>query len=129
MPPLKILTVDDDKHVTNLIRMNLEDRDTKVIEASTALDGIRIIREQGADVVLLDLRLPDFSGWGLLGLLRMTASLSHILVMVVSVEPPDSQLIGQFRPDDYIQKPFDTRELVARVKRLMTEKVSAQRSF
>ena len=115
-----VLVVDDDRATSRLIRRNLEDEGTQVVEAATGLDGIRIIlREARVDLILLDLRLPDFNGWAILSLLRLTESLRHIPVIVVSVEPPDTALIEKFRPDDYIQKPFDIRDLLARVRKVI----------
>lgn len=110
-----VLVVDDDQSISRLIRYNLEDKDTRVIEAATGLEGIRILREAPIDLIVLDLRLPDFSGWGILSLLRLTEPLRHIPVIIVSVEPPDRTLIEQLRPNAYLQKPFDMRELMARV--------------
>jgi DNA-binding response OmpR family regulator len=113
------LVVDDDRATCRLIRRNLEDEGTQVVEAATGLDGIRILREIRVDLILLDIRLPDFNGWAILSLLRLTESLRHIPVIVVSVEPPDTALIEKFRPDDYIQKPFDIRDLLARVRKVI----------
>jgi DNA-binding response OmpR family regulator len=121
-----VLVVDDDQEISRLIRRNLEDRDTRVVEAATGLDCIRILNETKIDLVLLDLSLPDFSGWGILSLLRLTNPLCHIPVIVVTVEPPDTTLIKQFRPDEYIQKPFDMSDLLGRVKRVMGLRDSSQ---
>ncbi len=114
-----VLVVDDDREITSLIRRNLEDKGTRVVEAATGLDCMRILREARVDLIVLDIRLPDFNGWAILSLLRLTESLRHIPVIVVSVEPPDTALIEQFRPDDYIQKPFDIRDLLARVRKVI----------
>ncbi len=114
-----ILLIDDDREITSLIRRNLEDKGTQVVEAATGLDCMRILCEARVDLIVLDIRLPDFSGWAILSLLRLTESLRHIPVIVVSVEPPDTALIEQFRPDDYIQKPFDIRDLLARVRKVI----------
>ena len=114
-----VLVVDDDTRVSKLIKHNLEDEDTQVVEAASGLDCIRIVHETRVDLILLDIRLPDFSGWGILSLLRLTEPLHRIPVIVVSVEPPSMALIEQFRPDDYIQKPFDIRDLLARVRRVI----------
>jgi DNA-binding response OmpR family regulator len=119
---LSVLVVDDDRAISKLIRYNLEDKGTQVVEAANGLDCIRILREARVDLILLDLRLPDFSGWGILSLLRLTEPLRHIPVIVVTVEPPDTDLIAQFRPEEYIQKPFDIRDLLARVRRVINSK-------
>ncbi len=123
---ISILVVDDDQAISKLLRQNLEGKGTRVVEAATGLDCIRILREARVDLILLDLRLPDFNGWGILSLLRLTEPLHRIPVIVVSVEPPDASLIEQFRPDDYIQKPFDIRDLLVRVKKVIGSRSASQ---
>ncbi len=120
------MVVDDDQAISKLIRHNLEDKDTQVIQATTGLECIRILHEARVDLILLDLRLPDFNGWGILSLLRLTEPLRHIPIIVVTVEPPNTALIEQFRPDDYIQKPFDMRDLLARVRKVIGSRSASQ---
>ena len=119
MGAVKVLTVEDDWAIGHLLRKNLETQDIQVVVAATGFEGIRILCQEGVDLVLLDLRLPDFNGWGILSLLRLTEATKNIPVIVVSVEPPDAAMISQFHPDAYIQKPFDVRDLVDRVNRLI----------
>jgi len=117
--PASVLVVEDDQEISRLLKRNLENENTRVVEVATGLDCIKTIQEARVDLVLLDLRLPDFNGWGILSLLRFTESLHHIPVIVVSVEPPNTDLIEQLKPNDYVQKPFDIRDLVRRVRRVM----------
>ncbi len=121
-----VLVVDDDRAISKLIRHNLEDKDTQVVEAATGLECIRILHEARVDLILLDIRLPDFNGWGILSLVRLTEPLRHIPVIVVSVEPPNTALIEQFRPNDYIQKPFDMRDLLVRVRKVIGSRSASQ---
>ncbi len=114
-----VLVVDDDRAIGRLIKRNLEDKDIQVVETATGLDCMRILHEARIDLILLDVKLPDFNGWGILSLLRLTEPLCHIPVIVVSVEPPDTALIEKLRPDDYIQKPFDMRDLLMRVRKVI----------
>jgi DNA-binding response OmpR family regulator len=114
-----VLVCDDDPEISRLLKRNLEDENTRVMEAATGLDCIRAVYEARVDLVLLDLKLPDFGGWGILSLLRLTESLRDMPVIVVSVEPPDAALMEQLKPDDYVQKPFDIRDVVKRVRRVM----------
>ncbi len=116
---LSVLVVDDDRALSALIRHNLEDAGAQIVEAATGLDCIRILREAKIDLILLDIMLPDLNGWGILSLLRLTEPLQRIPVIVVSVEPPDMALMEKLRPDDYIQKPFDVRDLLVRVRRVI----------
>jgi two-component system alkaline phosphatase synthesis response regulator PhoP len=116
---LSVLVVDDDRAISKVIKRNLEDEDTEVVEVATGFDCIRIVHEARVDLILLDLKLPDFNGWGILSLLRLTEPLRHIPVIVVSVEPPNTALMEQFQLDDYIQKPFDMRDLLVRVRKII----------
>jgi DNA-binding response OmpR family regulator len=123
---LSVLVVDDDRAISKLIRHNLEDEDIQVVEAASGLDCIRMLHEARVDLILLDLRLPDFNGWGILSLLRLTEPLRHLPVIVVTVEPPNMALIEQFSPDDYIQKPFDMRDLLVRVRKVIGSRSGSQ---
>ncbi len=121
-----VLIVDDDLALSKLIRHNLEVTGTQVVEAASGFDCIRILHQAKVELILLDLRLPDFNGWGILSLLRLTEPLCHIPVIVISVEPPNVALIEQFRPDDYIQKPFDIRDLMVRIKKVVDSMSASQ---
>ena len=85
-----------------------------------------MLHEARVDLIILDLRLPDFNGWGILSLLRLTEPLRHIPVIMVSVEPPNKGLIEKLKPDDYIQKPFDMRDLLMRVRRVIGSRSANQ---
>ena len=117
-----VLVVEDDQAISKLIRNNLEDRYTRVFEAATGLECIRILGQDKVDLILLDVGLPDFSGWGILSLLRLTATMRHIPIILVSAEPPDRALVERLQPDDYIQKPFDIRNLLARMKKVIASR-------
>jgi len=119
---LSVLVVDDNREISRLIKRNLESNNTRVIEAGSGFDGIRILHDCRVDLIILDLKLPDFNGWGILSLLRLTESLSDMPVVLISVEPPDTALIEQFKPDDYVQKPFDTHDLLLRVQKVISSK-------
>ncbi len=115
-----VLVIDDEQAISKLIRFNLEDESTQVIDAATGYDGIRILHEANIDLLLLDLGLPDIDGRTVLSKLRATDLLRNLPVVVISADPPDRRLIEQFRLDDYIQKPFDMRDFLARVKRIIS---------
>lgn len=112
-----VLIVDDDQAICNLIKRNLEKQGMHVLEAFNGFDCVRILHESLVDLIVLDVQLPDFSGWGILGLLRFTEPLRHIPVIIVSAADPPHQLVALLHPDDYIRKPFDVRELVLRISK------------
>jgi len=118
-----ILVVDDDKAISKLIKYNLEDKGTQVFEAATGFECMQVLHEANIDLVLLDIRLPDFNGWDILNLLRLTEPLQRIPVIVLSAEPPDMFLLNQFKPDDYIQKPFEMRDLISRIGNVIHQEV------
>lgn len=113
--PYSVLVVEDDQSIRRLLRRNLESTGARVREAATGLACIQAIQEESADLVLLDLRLPDRHGWDILGLIRSQPGPVRVPVIVVSVEDPDQGLLKKFQADGYIQKPFDMRDLLARV--------------
>ncbi len=117
-----IIVAEDDQTISRLIRYNLEKLGAQVSEAQTGLDCIRLLSQTKTDLLLLDVGLPDFSGWGILSLLRLTDSMSKVPVMIVSVNAPSSSLIERLGPDDYIQKPFDMRDLISRVSKLVSSR-------
>ena len=112
-----VLIVDDDQAITGLIRHNLEDTTVGIFEAAGGLECLNILLEKEIDLIILDLRLPDFSGWGILSLLRLTEQFRHMPVIVNSVEPPDANLIKLLKPAQYIQKPFDICTLLACIEK------------
>ncbi len=111
-----ILVVDDDPGISRLLRYNLEDRDTRVIAAVNGLEGIRLLTEEKIDLLILDIKLPDFSGWGVLSLLRISEVYRRLPVIMISVESAETELVTTYRPDGYLQKPFDVRQLLAMVE-------------
>jgi DNA-binding response OmpR family regulator len=120
----KVLVVDDDQRMVDLLTVNLEDDYTQVIQANTGQDCLEVVQNRGPDIIFLDLHLPDISGWEVLGAVRSMESLCDTTVIIMSVEPPDSKFIRQLRPDDYVQKPFDTRDLLLRMRRLVAQRAA-----
>ncbi len=117
-----VLVVDDEQGVGRLIRLNLENDNTRVIDVATGYDGMRFLREAKIDVLLMDMGLPDVDGKAVLREVRATDSLSNLPVIVISAEPPTPRLMEQFRLHDYIQKPFDIRRIVSQVGEAIRER-------
>lgn len=120
----RVLVVDDDQRIVNLLRMNLEGDNIEVVEATTGQGCLEVVHNWEADIIFLDLHLPDISGWEVLDAVRSTESLRDVRVIIISVEPPDADFIRRLRPDDYVQKPFDTRDLLMRMRRLVRQKAA-----
>lgn len=122
MERFTVVVTDDDWATTRVIKYNLENKDIQVLQADNALECLKLVSEGKVDLLLLDLGLPDFTGWGIISLLRLTPFLADIPVIVISGRTPDRGLMQLFKPEDYIQKPFDVRDLVNRVRKIIDAK-------
>ncbi|MCL5961782.1 MAG: response regulator [Chloroflexi bacterium] len=117
----RVLAVDDDERLRRLLRVNLESQDIEVTEVGTGEECLRLVQEGEVALVLLDLNLPDCSGWDVLATLRQMDRPRSIPVIVLSVVPPDKIMIERWKPNQYLQKPFDARDLPGLVQRVLDE--------
>ena len=110
-----VLVIDDEAQIRRLLRVTLEKLGYAVHEAATGGDGLQMVLGKKPDVVLLDLGLPDKDGASVLAELR---SWSAIPVIVISVRNSEEDIVRLLDAgaDDYIIKPFNTGELIARMK-------------
>src|SRR5271169_80038 len=117
----KILTVDDEPDIVELLSYNLRKEGFPVSTASDAEEALEKIRAEDFSLVLLDLMLPGMQGMDLCRVLKKdpkTANLP-IIMLTAKVEEVDRVLGLESGADDYITKPFSPRELVARVKAVL----------
>ena len=119
-----ILVVDDDKEVVRLMRAYLEKASYRVVVAYDGETAVHALRREKPDLMLLDLMLPDKDGYDITRLVRADATLSHIPIIMLSARIEDTdKIIGlEIGADDYVTKPYNPREVVARVRaRLRTQ--------
>ena len=116
--PGRVLLVEDEHDVAELIRYNLAKEGYDVVLATNGTDALRLAREVRPDVVLLDIMVSELNGWEVCRRLKQDPDLSGIAVMMVTgrVEEGDKVLGFELGADDYVTKPFSPRELVARVR-------------
>jgi two-component system KDP operon response regulator KdpE len=109
------LIIDDEKQIRRLLRFALEAADHQVFEAETGQIGLSEIVQRKPDVVLLDLGLPDIEG---VNVLRRLREWSDVPVLILSVRDDAEEKVAALDAgaDDYVTKPFDTAELLARVR-------------
>jgi two-component system, OmpR family, KDP operon response regulator KdpE len=110
-----VLVIDDERQIRRLLRVSLEKQDCDVHEAATGADGIRMIQGRKPDVVLLDLGLPDMDGAEVLSGLRSWSTVPVIILSVRNAEEDIVRLLDA-GADDYLVKPFNTGELIARMR-------------
>jgi len=113
----RILVVDDDKEVLRLMRAYLEDAGFEVLAAYDGESAMHTIRRERPDLVLLDLMLPDRDGWDVTRTIRTDASLKHTPIIMLTARVDDTdKIVGlEIGADDYVTKPYNPREVVARV--------------
>lgn len=114
----KILVVDDEKHIVEIIKAYLEQNGFK---ANTAYDGktaLELLNSQSPDLIILDLMLPEISGWDVCREVRKKSDIP--IIMLTARDDTTDKIIGlELGADDYVTKPFDPKELVTRVKAIL----------
>lgn len=121
MADKKILVVDDEEHILELIKFNLEKNGYGVITADNGKDAFLIAKEQQPDLMLLDLMLPGMDGLDVCKEIRKEASISNMPIIMITAKSEElDKILGlELGADDYITKPFSVRELIARVKAIL----------
>lgn len=112
---IHVLVIDDEIQIRRLLRISLEKLEFKVHEAATGQEGIQEVRGVKPDLILLDLNLPDMDGKEVLRNLREWSSTPVIILSVRNTEEDIVELLNG-GADDYMIKPFNTGELVARIQ-------------
>ena len=114
----RVLVIEDEPRKLDLMRITLEGAGLIVSGATTGQEGLTKLRDEIPDVVLLDLNLPDISGFDVLREIRNTLQIPVIMVTVQAND--DDRILGlELGADDYMGKPFNHRELVSRVKAVL----------
>jgi DNA-binding response OmpR family regulator len=114
----RVLVAEDERDVAELIRYTLSREGYDVVVAANGAEALREARESRPDLVLLDLMLPQVNGWELCRRLKQDPSTRAVPVIMVTAraEEGDKMLGFELGADDYVTKPFSTRELAARVR-------------
>lgn len=111
----KILIADDEKDIVKLLRLYLEKDDIKIYEANDGAAAIDLLNEEEIDLAIVDIMMPKINGFELIKKIRIK---NNIPIMIISakVETADKIFGLELGADDYITKPLDPMEVVARVK-------------
>ena len=115
---MKVLIVDDEPSIVNLIRMNLKLEGYDSVCAYSGREAVEAYAAQKPDIVLLDIMLPDMDGYDVLRAIQ-ERDRSAAVIFITANDKRTSKILGlELGADDYITKPFDNKELVLRVKTL-----------
>jgi DNA-binding response OmpR family regulator len=119
MEPWHILSIEDDPAVAKALQEGLRREGYRVSSCATAQQGITSAQAHQPHLILLDVRLPDLSGFDTLRRLRATGLKQPVLMLTVQSEEVDKVLGLELGADDYLAKPYSLRELLARVRALL----------
>jgi len=119
-----IMVVDDEKNICELLRLYLEKEDFDVTIVNNGSDAISLIRQNQPSLVLLDIMMPVIDGWEVCRQVREFSSVP-IIMLTAKGETFDKVMGLDLGADDYIVKPFDTKEVVARVKAVLRRSSAA----
>jgi DNA-binding response OmpR family regulator len=111
----RVLVVDDDKYISEIIKCTLEPENFAVILANNGQTALNCLSQSKPDLILLDIKLPDMDGTTLLETIRKTSNIPIIMVTSVIDATAITHSLN-LGADDYIRKPFLPNELIARVK-------------
>lgn len=124
----KILIVDDDVNICELLRLYLQKEGYDTLIANDGAEAVKLALKETPDLILLDIMLPSLDGWQVCREIRKTLE-TPIIMITAKGEVFDKILGLELGADDYVTKPFDTKEVVARVKAVLRRSNDKQKKL
>ena len=118
MANIKIMVVDDDQNICELLRLYLEKEDYTVVIANDGKQALEMFTKENPDLMLLDIMLPGLDGWQVCREIRKKSQ-CPIIMLTAKGEVFDKVLGLELGADDYVVKPFEAKEVVARIKAVL----------
>src|SRR6187551_2607533 len=117
----KILIVEDESDVTDLLALNLRKAGFKTTAAANGASGLQKARDDHPDFIILDLMLPKMSGLEVCRILKADTATSHIPILMLTAKAEEiDRIVGlEFGADDYVTKPFSPREVMLRIRAIL----------
>ena len=113
-----ILVVDDETKLRDMIKVYLEQEGYRVVQAANGREALYVARYEKPDLIILDVMMPEMDGYEFMRVHGREAN-TPIIMLTAKVEENDKVLGLEFGADDYIEKPFSIRELIARVRAML----------
>jgi two-component system alkaline phosphatase synthesis response regulator PhoP len=125
-----ILLVDDDPEIVKTVRHYLQQEGYAVLVAYNGLDALVIVRDQAPDCIVLDVLLPDLVGWDIIQRIRTDPRTAEIPIIMLTARVADAEkVLGlELGADDYVTKPFNPRELLARIRARLRRSQTSRRA-
>jgi len=122
----KILIVEDEKDIIEMVRYNLEKEGYSALRAHNGYDGVSLAKKERPGLVILDLMLPDIDGFEVCRLLKKNDITNRIPIIMLTAKSRESDRVAglELGADDYVTKPFSPRELIARIRAVLRRNVS-----
>ena len=114
----KILIVDDEKNIVELVRLYLDKEGYKTICAYSGTEALELFKSQSPNLIILDIMLPEMDGWQVCKEIRKNSEVP-IIMLTAKSDTFDKVLGLELGADDYMTKPFEAKELLARVKAVL----------
>ena len=114
----KVLLVDDDINIVKLIKLYLEKEDYEVVTANNGREALEVYNREDPSIIVLDIMMPELDGNAVCREIRKTSNVP-IIMLTAKGETFDKVLSLELGADDYIVKPFDPKELTARIKAIL----------
>lgn len=112
----RILVVDDEAYIVEILTFNLKKEGYEVITAGTGREGLELAKAEKPDLILLDIMMPEMDGFAVCEALRKEDNLTPIIMLTAREEEADRVTGLELGADDYVSKPFSVKELLARIK-------------
>ncbi len=121
--PKRILVVDDEKPLVEMLKMRLEANGYKVLAASDGQEGLSMARSERPDLIILDIMLPKIDGYTVSRMLKFDDKYRRIpiIMLTAKTQESDKKVGKEVGADTYLTKPFSPETLLARIKELLKE--------
>jgi two-component system alkaline phosphatase synthesis response regulator PhoP len=121
MAKRKILIVEDDRDIVEMVEYNLRDEGYATVSALNGEDGVNSARKERPDLIILDIMLPVMDGFEVCRALKSDEATARIPIIILSAKSQETdKVVGlELGADDYVTKPFSPRELIARIRAIM----------
>ena len=123
MAKKRILIVEDERQMVEMMKMRLEANDYEVLAAYDGQEGLDMAKKEKPDLIILDLMLPKMNGYKVCGLLKKDARYAKIPIMIFTAkaQEEDKKLGEEIGADGYLTKPFEPETLLGKIKELIKE--------